>query len=298
MVPKAFMIDANPSLPENAVFRHQAGPAPRIHFYGATGFALGAYDPLLGRLGSRFALSALALRPTWPEIGPPPRRRDWGLYAEDLVAFLEQEVGEPVIGVGHSMGATSTVLAARSRPDLFRALVLVEPAMVSRFLAGVSSLLPKVLMSRIEPARSTLAKRDRFADRAALRESYRAFRGYRRFSEEALLALAEANGVAIEGGDALGLAFPKDWEAHSYTRPPYMLGELGRLEVPHVAIRAKPSVFLGEALWRGWQRRCPDAIFVERPDYGHLLPLEAPDVAAELIFDAVDALSARTPGAE
>lgn len=108
------------------------------------------------------ALSALALRPTWPDCGLPPKRRDWQLYADDLILFIEQQYQAPVIGSGHSMGATCTILAAEKRPDLFSALVLIEPAMIARGLATLARLMPKVLMNRIEPAKSTLKKQDKW----------------------------------------------------------------------------------------------------------------------------------------
>ena len=46
--------------------------------------------------------------------------------ADDITALIE-ELGEPAVVVGNSMGAGSAVLVAAKRPDLVRGLVLVGP---------------------------------------------------------------------------------------------------------------------------------------------------------------------------
>ena len=95
------------------------------HFYGGNGFAVGVYEPLLTALSDTFAISSLAMRGYWYDKPSDPkltREQD----ADVLIAFLEQTQadrnGEPVIGIGHSQGATATAIAAAKRPDLFREL--------------------------------------------------------------------------------------------------------------------------------------------------------------------------------
>ena len=155
------------NLPRNAIWKHFNGDGEAAHFYHANGFPLGVYSPLLSKLSQKFKLSALGWRATWPGMGPPPKRRDWQLYADDLIAFIEHHCQAPIIGIGHSMGATCTILAAEKRPDLFKTLVLIEPAMVSRSLAKLIRLMPKALMNIFEPAKSTLKKPDFWPSREA-----------------------------------------------------------------------------------------------------------------------------------
>ncbi|WPC05765.1 alpha/beta hydrolase [Pseudomonas benzenivorans] len=281
-------------LPANAQWLHCSNQGAPAHFYHANGFPLRVYEPLLGRLSGSLALSGLACRATWPDIGPPPRRRDWQLYADDLIAFIEQEYQAPIIGIGHSLGATSTILAAAKRPELFKALVLIEPAMVSPALARLVRWLPKALMNRTDPARSTLRKADRWPDRQAFLQHYQNARGYKRFGPEALQALAE-HGL-VEGADGqVQLAFPKHWEAHNYTQPPNVMAQLQRLPMPCVAIRGKPSVFFSEQLWQEWQRRCPQTQFLEDLEHGHLLPLENPAGCHRLIEQGLHAIGVLPP---
>jgi pimeloyl-ACP methyl ester carboxylesterase len=285
------MNDIVKKLPRNAIWKHFEGDGKTAHFYHAAGFPLGVYSPLLSKLGQKFKLSALGIRATWPGIGLPPKRRDyWQSYADDLIAFIEQECQSPIIGIGHSMGATCTIMAAEKRPDLFKTLVLIEPAMVSRSLARLIRLTPKVLMKIIEPAKSTLKKIDIWVSREAFFDYCRQLRAYKRFSDKAFHVMAQYGVFETQDG-RFHLCFPKLWEAHVYTQPPNVMTNLERLNIPCVAIRGKPSVFFTEALWQEWRNRCPNTVFKQNLAYGHLLPLESPSICYELIHAGLSEIS-------
>lgn len=276
------MSKSNNKLPQNAMWKKFEGKGQHAHFYHANGFSLGVYTPLLKLLSNKFNLSALAWRATWPGMGMPPKRRDWQIYADDLITFIAAQRNTPVIGIGHSMGATCMVLAAQKRPDLFESLVLIEPAMVSRPIAKLVRIIPEFVMNVIEPAKSTLKKPDCWPSREAYYEYCTKIRGYKRFSKEAFQAMAQYGVSKIRDGE-YQLSFPKIWEAHNYTQPPNVLSNLENLTMPCVAIRGRPSVFFTESMWQEWQRCCPDTIFKQNLSYGHLLPLENPSICFDLI---------------
>jgi pimeloyl-ACP methyl ester carboxylesterase len=73
-----------------------------------------------------------------------------GRLAADLVSFLDEEVGEPVDLLGHSMGGRIALEVVLARPDLVRSLVLMdtsawsfEPADVER-AALIRAFLPEL----------------------------------------------------------------------------------------------------------------------------------------------------------
>ncbi|MCL6416621.1 alpha/beta hydrolase [Aestuariirhabdus sp. Z084] len=282
--------EQKPSLPANAFWEQHPGSGIPAHFYHANGFAPGLYQPLLSQLSQQLNISALAMRPTWPDIGLPPKRRDWQLYADDLIAFIEQHCHEPVVGLGHSMGATCTILAAYKRPELFRALVLIEPAMVSRTLARLTRVMPKALMNQTQPAKGTLRKTDTWPDREAFLKHCKSIRGYKRFDDQAFEHMAQ-HGVVENTEGEFELSFPKSWEAHNYTQPPNVMNQLATLSMPCLAIRGKPSVFFTEALWKEWRRRCPNTHFKQALTQGHLLPLENPTLCHQLINEGLAELN-------
>lgn len=278
--------DSQMQLPEHAIWQQFGGDGLPAHFYHANGFPPGLYQPLLNRLRRQLNLSALSMRPIWSAGESPPRRRDWEIYVQDLLAHIEHNVGSPVVGMGHSMGAACTVMAAVRRPDLFRGLILIEPVTVSRLEAQLLNVVPEFLVRRMEPIRSTLVRNDVWSSRDEFMEEMVRHRAYRRFDDEAIQALRE-HGVTEAANGEFRLAFPKAWEAHNYLRPPCLLKHVSRLQVPSVVIQTRPSVFCSAASWREWRRRCPNAVFVENPDFGHLLPIENASVTEDLIRQAL-----------
>ena len=48
-------------------------------------------------------------------------------YARDVVEFVRKKVGSPVVFMGHSMGADTSLFIAADAPDVVRAAVLEEP---------------------------------------------------------------------------------------------------------------------------------------------------------------------------
>lgn len=260
------------------------------HFYHANGFPLEIYSGLLTKLSQHLNLSALALRPTWPNIGLPPKQRSWQIYADDLIDFLERQNKGPVIGIGHSMGATCTVLAAKKRPDLFKSLVLIEPAMVSSAVALLVRIFPKAFVNLFNPAKNALKKPDKWDSRQAFLSYCKQFRGYKRFDDEMFSLLAKY-GVTETRNGQYQLSFPKIWEAHNYTQPPNLMTSLEKLKMPCIAIRGKPSIFVTESIWQEWRSRCPHFLFKENLDYGHLFPLENPSACYDILSEALTELS-------
>jgi pimeloyl-ACP methyl ester carboxylesterase len=55
-------------------------------------------------------------------------------YAGDVIAFIKAVVGEPVVLVGHSLGALVTLTVAQMAPELVRALVANDPPLLGRDL--------------------------------------------------------------------------------------------------------------------------------------------------------------------
>lgn len=278
------MAIANPS------FIHIPGPGETVHVYHANGFPAGVYQLFLNALSQHFNVYAMDGRAIW--AAEQPNHRDWQIYADDLIAFLDAQQIGPVIGIGHSMGASSTVLAALKRPDLFKSLVLIEPAMVDWPLRLMMKLLPKRIIRDSKLVKGTLNKPDRWPDEASYLTYIKKFSGYKLFSEETFQAFSRH---AIKPtGDGHTLVFSNHWESHNYTHPPYLLGclkQLDNLNIPTVAISGRANKFFGQVLWQKWQAKQPSAVFIKNEKYGHLIPLEAPQECVNMLMVALAQLT-------
>ncbi|WP_127112257.1 alpha/beta fold hydrolase [Shimia sediminis] len=271
--------------PNKATSLQYAGTGPKVHFYHANGFGASCYQPYLATIAQHYSVSALNMRPLWPEISAPNPRRGWEQYGDDLIAWLEATQDAPILAIAHSMGAATTAMAANKRPDLFRGLVLVEPAGVTHRLYRLMRLLPYTLRRRLDPAHSVFHRRNHWHDLEELYRELRAIRAYKRFSDASLRDLVTAMTTADSSG--FRLAFPPLWEAHNYVMPPRILPVLKRLSVPTHVIAAKPSVFVDPAILNSLRNERPDIRFTDLPAHGHLLPLEAPNSAATATLHAL-----------
>jgi len=253
---------------------------PSAHFYAANGFPSACYSPLLSILKHHFSLTSLANRALWPGAEPTPglRCRD---YADDLIAFLEHRYTQPIIGIGHSMGATTTLMAAAKRPELFRRLILIEPVIQSMKGEWLTRLLPANVARRFEPIRSALAAEDRWDSLEDAVAELRDRRAFRRLDDEPLRALVR--GLTESDKDGVHLAFPRQWEVHNYLTLDTIWRDLRSVRMPVRVIRGKPSMFLSPQAWERLRQRMPQWEFLEDRHFGHLLPMEAPERTAELI---------------
>ena len=260
---------------------------PAALFSGANSFTVAAYRPFLAPLAATTSLSALRHRAQWPDTRDHPRHIRWNDHADDLIAFIDATYSEPILAIGHSMGASASVLAAARRPELFRALVLIEPVLADGWQAMLGRLVPYAGWKLIEPVKSCLAKPDRWPERSAAFQEYRAHRAYRRIPDKALTELVDGLLEPHPRG-GFRLAYPKAWEGRNYAGLDNVWPDLKRLDLPIIALRGRPSFFLKEAHWQKWRQRfARQTSFHELLTYGHLLPLEAPRLCAEMVLKAL-----------
>lgn len=256
------------------------------HFYGGNGFATGVYLPLLTALGDDFSLTALAMQGCWYDV-PNASRITREQDAAALITFLEKTQAAPIVGIGHSQGATATAIAAARRPDLFSRLYLIEPVTFTKAQALLYDLLPRRLKLTREPFKSTLNKPSQWQSIDAYYEHLRRLRAYRRISDEHLQLFA-AQSVRPTAGGQYELLFSPDQELANYFGTPFIddaLKTLNKNGTPYTLITGKPTLFISDKVRANWEKFVPKSRLISLPDYGHLLPIEAPKRCADIIMD-------------
>ena len=264
-----------PSVPSSTASRVPA------HFYGGNSFTVGTYLPLLGALATNFDIKSLALRGYWYDK-PQRRRLTREQDAEILIEFLERTQDKPVVGIGHSQGATSTAIAAAKRPELFSQLYLIEPVTFTKRQARLYNLLPRKLLLNREPFKSTLVKQTIWSSIDDYYEHLREQRAYRRISDAHLRIFAEQS--LIKNPDSsYTLIFAPEQELANYFGAPHIDAALKKLHCPYTLITGKPTLFINDKVRKQWQKFVPDSSIISLSDYGHLLPMEAPELCAQII---------------
>jgi len=256
------------------------------HFYGGNGFALGVYEPLLSDLAQHLNITALTMRGEWydkPTADKMTREED----ADVLIEFLQKTQDKPIIGIGHSQGATATTIAAAKRPDLFSALYLLEPVTFTNQQGKLYSLVPRMVKMTREPFKSTQVKQADWPSVDAYYQFLRRHKAYKRITDEHLLTYAKNSLEAGEQGK-LTLRFSPKQELANYFGTPLIMKPLQQLiadnKVPVQLIIGKPSMFISQQVRQMWNKFVPNEQMMVLNDYGHLLPLEAPELCAKLIF--------------
>ena len=263
-----------------------ATASQNAHFYGGNGFALGVYEPLLSDLAQHLNITALTMRGEWydkPTADKMTREED----ADVLIEFLQKTQDKPIIGIGHSQGATATTIAAAKRPDLFSALYLLEPVTFTNQQGKLYSLVPRMVKMTREPFKSTQVKQANWGSVDAYYQFLRRHKAYKRITDEHLLTYAKNSLEAGEQAE-LTLRFSPKQELANYFGTPLIMKPLQQLiadnKVPVQLIIGKPSMFISQQVRQMWDKFVPKEQMTVLNDYGHLLPLEAPELCAKLIF--------------
>lgn len=259
---------------------------PTAHFYGGNGFVIGVYQPLITELSQQFNMISLAMRGYWPEL-PTDKVMTREQDADLLIEFLERTQSQPVIGIGHSQGATATAMAAAKRPDLFTALYLIDPVTFTKKQTLLFNRIPRVILGTQEPFKSTRTKPTDWESVNAYYQHLRQNRAFKRVSDEHLMIFAQNSLVPKpEGGQGFRLLFSPKQELASYFGTPYVtpaLKKLNKKKLPYYLILAKPSLFNSQKVRESWKSLVPLQNRIVLSDYGHLLPIEAPKACAEVI---------------
>jgi pimeloyl-ACP methyl ester carboxylesterase len=263
------------------------GDGPVLNLAVANGFPPQTYTPLIQPLTERCRAICLLPRALWPgEDEPPAHFVDWrGGLAQDLINGLREHNLRGVTGVGHSFGAIATLLAAIAEPGRFRAVILLDPTILPRWLLRL------IRLGRVFGrdgsgglAARAAQRRDRFDSVSAASEYLRGRRLFAHWPEDSLRYYVESMIPAEEGG--VRLAWPRAWEAY-YFRTLYtgIWRELPRLlaSLPLLLVRGETSSTFTAQTAARVRRICPQAAYREIRGHGHLFPQTAPEATRAVI---------------
>ncbi|MBI3240937.1 MAG: alpha/beta hydrolase [Chloroflexi bacterium] len=260
------------------------GAGPLLHFAHANGYPPQAYKQLIETLTPRYHICSMPFRPLWPD-NTINGFRDWNTFVEDLIRFFDERGHKDLIGVGHSLGAVVTLTASLRRPDLFRALVLIDPVIFHRRFQYAWRISQKLgLARRAHPLIApTLRRRRVFESAEIMYQRYRRAPIFSRVSDAGLRAYVDSIAKPRLDGH-VELAYTPEWEVKIYETAHFdMWEEMKSLRAPLLVIRGADSdTFFPQAL-RRVMKHAPHTVAHEVQGAGHLVPLERPDEVGAVI---------------
>ena len=199
-----------------------------------------------------------------------------------LVEQLIDSIKEPVFGVGHSLGGYLNFLAAVQRPELFRAIVLLDAPIIGPFRGTMLGATKKLgIVDRVTPAGATRDRRSSWPSRAAAKEHFRTRPLFRHFTEECL------DDYIDHGLIDLRLRIDPAIEYQIYRTIPHdMAKHLPKLRVPAFFIGGAESDVVRRVRLAGMKPK----FRMRKVPGGHLFPFENPAAAATSIAQVLDGL--------
>jgi len=261
---------------------------PVLHFSHANGFPAPCYAAMLAPLAHHFRIGWIEALGTDPRYPPT---EGWPHLIEQLIDTVEREYhGEPVCGVGHSLGAYLSFLAAARRPELFRAIVMLDAPILGTLQGrGLGAAKRLGIVDRVTPAGMTRERRQEWPSREEALAHFRSRRLFRDFTDECLEDYVRHGLVGKPGRYTLRIDPEIEYRIYR-TFPHDMRRQLRALTVPAGFIGGVDSEVLrrvGMGAMRG-----PRFVKLRVPG-GHLFPFEHPRVAAAAVEELLVRLSAR-----
>ncbi|CAI7637249.1 unnamed protein product [Penicillium viridicatum] len=207
----------------------QPGDVTIVAAHG-TGFPKELYEPLWEELLCRTKQDGVRIRAIWiadaanqgasgilneQHLGNDPSSYDHSRDLIHMINHFRDQMPRPIVGVGHSLGATQLLFASLFHPRLFSSLILIEPYMTDDvFGGGGPQLLTMSTRKRdVWPSREAAAEKSRKMVRAwdpRVRRLWSEF-GYRDLP-------TAIHSTTTDGANPVTLATTKHQETMMYTR--------------------------------------------------------------------------------
>jgi pimeloyl-ACP methyl ester carboxylesterase len=259
------------------------GTATTLVFSHANGFPASTYGVLFDAWRAA-GIEVLALE----KFGHDPRfaiSSNWPQLRQQLIEFVEREAAGPVFFVGHSLGGYLSLMAACTRPDLARGLVLLDAPVLGGWRAhSVHMAKLSGLMRRISPGRVAERRRHEWPSAEAMHAHFARKAAFARWHPKVLADYVAHGGEAFEGGHRL--AFSREVEARIYNTLPHhfdtllarhplrcpaaFIGGTRSAEVRQVGLEATRRLTHGRMTWI---------------EGGHLFPFEKPEETAAAVLE-------------
>jgi len=253
---------------------------PLLHLAHANAYPFGCYTSFLKPFADKYNIIGMHTRAMWPDSAPSSIK-NWEVFGDDLIEFFSERSFTGAIGIGHSMGAIYSLLAARKRPELFQKIIMIDPVILPPAIYYAMKM-PDFIKKRMNPLMLSAERRkDRWNTKEEAIEYLKSKKVYQRFHPESFEDFVN-HGLKEEEG-TVRLAFPREWEAKIYSSVTNIWSLLKKPPCPLVIIRAQYSDVINDKGWEQIKLKTANAEFINFEKAGHLIPMEKPYELGKLI---------------
>lgn len=257
-----------------------------LHFSHANGFPAGTYRVLFESLSAHYdvrSIDRIGHNPDYPVTD------NWRHLESELIHYFERHYNQPVIAVGHSLGGLLSLMVAVKRPDLIKALIMLDSPALSPLEANGLRLVKRLgMVDKVTPAGRTEGRRSEWPSTAEAMDYFRGKSLLRYFDERCLKDYVQSGTAPTENGVAL--RFDPEIEMKIYRTVPHNLRVRSGLRVPGAAVGGEHSKVFRRLNGAYMQSRL--GMKVRWLPGSHMFPLERPEQTAAVIHQLLGELLA------
>ncbi len=261
------------------------GAGPNMLLSHANGFHGLCWKPVADNLIKRFHCYSFDHRGHGDTKAPKDWTVAWAGYGADAAACAKS-ITEPggIIGVGHSMGGATLLIAAIKNPGLFRGLLLYEPIVKPddvRMPANRPNNLAEGAARRKKSFKSFDEAIANYSDKMPMTH----------FTPEALEAYVRGGFTQAEDG-TVHLKCDPALESENFRHPeiPNLWKKLPELDIPVWVLSGHPEPFQPSGFAEAIADRLPQGNHIEYSDLDHFGPFVDPSRVARIIDTFADTL--------
>lgn len=253
-----------------------------LHFSHANGFPAGTYQHLFDLLEDDYDVRSIDRLGHHDDY---PVTDNWPLLVQELTHYFERHYSQPVIAVGHSLGGVLSYVVSCQRPDLVKALIMLDsPVLTPVQRVGLTLLKRLNLADQVTPAARTEGRRDTWASQEEAIEYFSGKSLMKRFDPQCLRDYVSAGTELIEPERpeaGIRLRFDPDIEMQIYRAIPHKRLATGRVPVPAAILAGEKSRVVRPVNSRYMQNKL--GMQAHLLPGGHMFPLEHPKTTTDTI---------------
>lgn len=261
-------------------------------FAHANGMSARAYAPMMVQVAQDTGKRVFALDTRGHgESGLAPltmKHAHWWSLAGDYLAALDAlNLEKPKLS-GHSLGANLSMIVSRIAPERVQSLHLFDPVLSPRWLHFMGLVPVLNQASRMHHmVRKANVRQTVFDSVTEARERWSKARIFQSWSEEFFDAYVAGALTPREDGK-FGLNCPPQFEALCFRQLKlWPRSFVKKVACPTDILKGETGSMVSEGVAAFITRNCPNFTIRAIPNTSHFLPMQVPEIAAQLLIDAL-----------